>query len=57
VTGRRMVMPKCKSCGEEIYFHTTKNGKSMPLNKKDNRPHWVTCPDANKFRKRDKVKK
>ena len=78
-------MPKCKSCGQQILFMKTANGKMMPVNAKPVTyeldphgsftllgpggvtergrlvvagsrtgyvPHWVTCPDADKYRRR-----
>jgi hypothetical protein len=56
---------KCKSCGENIVFVGTVKGNKMPINYDtyDNErmytrgvhtPHFVTCPDAAKFRKEKK---
>ena len=42
---------KCRSCGEEIAWYETPNGKMMPLNEGTLEPHWATCPDANNWRK------
>jgi hypothetical protein len=36
----------CRNCGEEIYFddnHLSKNGRKVPLSKKDGKPHQ--CPN------------
>ena len=54
----------CKSCGREIVWLKTKNGKNMPVNadtiqeketvydhKIGHISHFSTCRDADKFRK------
>lgn len=43
----------CKGCGMNIYWATTDKGKSMPI---VIHSHFVDCPEANKFRKKDKEK-
>ena len=56
-------MKNCKSCGKEIVFLKTKNGKIIPVNadtiqgketvydhKVGHMSHFATCPEANKFR-------
>lgn len=57
----------CRSCGEYIAFLKTASGKSMPVDaesvtegdeefdKDVHVSHFATCPDANKFRKREKA--
>ena len=57
-------MKNCKSCGKEIVFLKTKNGKIIPVNadtiqgketvydhKIGHVSHFATCKDASKFRK------
>ena len=57
-------MKYCKSCGKEIVFLKTKNGKIIPINadtiqgketvydhKIGHVSHFATCKDASKFRK------
>ena len=57
---------KCKKCGADIRFIRTKNGKNMPVDDKlvtiiteqgkifkGYVPHFVTCPYANEFRKKN----
>lgn len=59
------MMPTCKGCGREIEWVTTSAGAQMPVDPdpvtvvlKDGRvvrgqmPHWVTCPAADRFKKR-----
>ncbi len=65
-------MARCKSCGAEIIWATTSNGKKVPLDVKAEKryvlygrsgetaklvntyvTHFVTCPDAKVFRKKD----
>lgn len=56
---------KCKRCGADIRFITTKNGKQMPVDDKlitiiteQGRifrgyvPHFATCPYVKDFRKK-----
>lgn len=41
----------CRDCQEEIYVddkHISKNGKRIPLNKKDGKPH--NCPKRQRYR-------
>ena len=55
---------KCTSCGKEIKFLRTKNGKTIPINMETIQgnetiydhtighiSHFSDCRDANKFRK------
>lgn len=58
----------CKSCGAEIVWVETIRGRPMPCNPevitvmsaeglqskmvKGRIPHWATCPDADKWRKK-----
>jgi len=44
---------KCSGehCGQEIAWYRTPTGKRIPLNEATLEPHWVTCPDAEAFRK------
>ena len=57
-------MKNCKSCGKEIVFLKTRNGKIIPINadtmqgketvydhKIGHVSHFTTCKDASKFRK------
>lgn len=43
---------RCKSCRAEIAWYETPKGKSIPLDEGTLAPHWSTCPDADKFRRR-----
>lgn len=58
-------MATCKACGKVIKFIKTENGKAMPVDEtlitivtdegkvvRGRIPHWATCPQANRFRKR-----
>lgn len=58
-------MAKCKGCGAEIVWITTKAGKQMPCNNEKTTivteqgetvtghvPHWATCPAFKKFKKK-----
>ena len=42
---------QCKSCGKEIMFLTTKNGKTMPVTM-SLLSHFADCSQADKFRKK-----
>jgi hypothetical protein len=57
----------CRGCGVYIEWVKTKSGKNMPVDPelvtiitKEGEvvrgyiPHWSTCPEANKFRKKGK---
>lgn len=59
-------MAKCKSCGADIVWIETVNGKKMPCNSEKTTivtedgktiighiPHWATCPNAGTHRKRE----
>lgn len=39
----------CRSCNQPIRFVKTKEGRAMPVDR-DMKSHFVTCPDADKFR-------
>lgn len=66
VGGAKVTIPtifnysKCKGCGEEIIWSTTKNGKAMPIRWNTIRQAWVShfsdCTDANYFRREVKNK-
>ena len=43
----------CKSCGEDIYWCETVNGKRMPVNEDMKTSHFATCKQANQWRKKD----
>jgi hypothetical protein len=43
------------TCGAEIEWWMTPNGKKMPLDKATLEPHWVSCPDSKQYRKPKKV--
>lgn len=57
----------CRSCGQYIVFLPTSRGSTMPVDAnsvtegdelfdpKEHISHFYTCPDADKFRKRDKA--
>lgn len=64
-----MQKKKCPACGEMIGFITTTKGAQMPINA-DKKvtvitlfgetvtgfiPHWATCSEADRFRKKKKV--
>lgn len=56
----------CRACQEYIVFLPTSTGKTMPVdvdtvtegddefNPKVHVSHFATCPEANRFRKRDR---
>jgi len=54
-------MANCRSCGAEIWFVKTKNGKFLPVDtdpgqdkeydREKMKCHFDSCPDAEKFRK------
>jgi hypothetical protein len=37
---------KCRSCGQEIYWHRAKSGKNYPTNSADNRRDFHQCRNA-----------
>jgi len=47
---------KCAGCGAEIDFYRTLNHKLIPIDAdasgKSFVPHWSTCPEASKFRRK-----
>lgn len=45
---------KCRGCGVTIDWYETPNGRRMPIDvdEVDFRPHFKTCPQADKFRKK-----
>jgi hypothetical protein len=45
------IRTRCRSCGAPIIFVKIDTGKNMPINA-DGVPHWGTCDDPNKFRKK-----
>lgn len=42
---------KCRSCGAPIEWVLTESGKRMPVDP-DGTSHFVTCPEASKWRKK-----
>lgn len=42
---------RCRGCGEAISWWITPNGKRMPMNLCEFKPHWSTCPQAEQFRR------
>ena len=46
------VLGTCNACKARIQWWTTPKGKLMPINIGKVEPHWATCPDAKKFRKK-----
>lgn len=50
-TGHRF----CRECGYDIYFIPTEKGKIMPVDP-DGTPHWSTCTNPGKFRKKGEGK-
>ncbi len=65
-------MPQCRSCGAEILWVKTTNGKDMPVDAKPERlmvayangyhledcyrSHFATCPNADQHRRKPKKK-
>jgi len=47
---------QCRSCHQPIWWVTTKFKKAMPLNN-DITPHFASCPDAQKWRKKREANK
>ena len=60
-------MPQCKACHKEIKFIRTEQGRMMPVDVpaitvittlgktiKAYTPHWVSCTNAQQFRKEGK---
>lgn len=41
----------CRGCAGVIYWVRTENDKAMPVNT-DGKPHWYTCPQRDRFRRR-----
>jgi hypothetical protein len=61
----RMSEGICKGCGAEIYWILTTQGKRMIVDRRRRtvitpegftvqgyEPHWATCPEADRFKKR-----
>lgn len=49
----------CRSCGASIVFVFTEKGKRMPVDaagETAGSPHWASCNDPKRFRKKDRVK-
>jgi hypothetical protein len=46
-------MAKCKSCGAEIYWEKTANGKLCPYDFLTKESHFKTCPQATKWSKKN----
>lgn len=49
----------CRSCGALLVFVDTDKGRKMPVDANGEHrgePHWATCKDPKRFRKRDRVK-
>ena len=46
-------MSNCKSCGAEIVWEKSNNGKNIPMNKNGS-CHFDTCPQAKNWRGRSK---
>lgn len=42
----------CRGCGAEIEWWTTPKCKMIPLDPGTLEPHWATCANAEKFRKK-----
>jgi len=42
----------CLGCQAEIYLIDHKSGARCPYNP-DGSPHWATCPDAPRFRRKE----
>jgi len=47
-------MARCKTCNVPVYWVTTVTGKKMLMDEATNEPHWFTCTDPKKYRKRYK---
>lgn len=50
---RYMKTEPCKgpTCGATIAWYLTPKGKWMPLDEGTLEPHWVNCPDRERFRR------
>lgn len=44
-------MSHCRACDATIEWQVTAAGKRTPVNP-DGTPHWATCPEAGRFRRR-----
>lgn len=45
---------KCRSCGQSVNWCKTKSGKLMPVDPDLKNSHFKTCPQAGKWRKKEK---
>lgn len=41
----------CRGCGKPVAWCMTRLNRRSPLDP-DGTPHWATCPDADRFRKK-----
>lgn len=42
------------TCGSEIEWWITPNGKNIPLDKRTLEPHWSSCSDSKQYRRTKK---
>ncbi len=49
--GGDAALKQCRGCGAAIVWIETEAGKPMPCDP-SGKPHWATCPSAEKFRNR-----
>lgn len=47
---KRLNDGKCKGCGAEITWWETPNGKKIPMDTGEAKPHWESCPNSEDFR-------
>lgn len=45
---------RSKKCGRLLYFYTTPGGGTIPVDPDTFAPHFETCPEPQKFRKKAK---
>ena len=43
----------CRKCSAEIFFVKMPSGKFMPVNLKTEESHFIDCPAAKKFRRKE----
>lgn len=47
---KRLNDGKCKGCEAEITWWETPNGKKIPMDTGEAKPHWESCPNSDDFR-------
>lgn len=45
---------RSKKCGRMLFFYTTPRGGTIPVDPKTFTPHFETCPEPTRFRKKAK---